>query len=95
MGIEASLLLAMDRMWFPKNEATDNAALWPVAFVSKILTCAEAKYSNIKREALGILHSLEKFHQSCFTHKVSVVTVHKLWVAIFIKILQAYQPGYK
>ena len=40
--------------------------LRPIAFESKSLTSAEWRYSNIEREVLGILHSLEKHsHYSC------------------------------
>ena len=49
-------------MWFPKDEAPNNTALWLIAFTSKRVTNAETWYSNIKREAQSILHSLEVFH---------------------------------
>ena len=43
-------------IWFQRNEAPDNAALQPIAFESKTLASAETCYSNIEREAIGILH---------------------------------------
>ena len=43
------------------------------------------QHRNIEREALSILHGLEKFHHYCFTHEVSVKTDHKQLVAIFKK----------
>ena len=46
-GLGVSLLQVRDRMQFPRNEAPDNAVLWPIAFVSKSLTNAETCYSNI------------------------------------------------
>ena len=45
-----------------RDMAPDNASLRPNTFASKSLTGAEQRYSNIKWEALGILHGLEKFH---------------------------------
>ena len=44
---------------------------------------AEMQLSNIKRENLGILQGLEKFHCYCLTCKVSVIRDHKMLVAIF------------
>ena len=43
------------------------------------------RYSNIEREALGILYGLEKVHHYCFVREVSVKTDHKPLVAIFKK----------
>ena len=73
-------------MQLPRNEAPNNVALWPIAFASKSLTSTETQYSNIKREALGILHGIDKFHPYCFTDEVSVITDHKPPVAIFKKM---------
>ena len=41
MGLWASLLQVRDGMWFPRKEAPDNAALQPIAFVSKSLSSAD------------------------------------------------------
>ena len=49
------------------------------------LTVTETLYSNKVWEVLCILHNLENFHQYHFTHKVSMITDHKLPVAIFKK----------
>ena len=54
-------------------------------FASKSLTGTEWRYSNIKHEALGILHSLEKFHHYCFGRKILIITDHKLLVSMFKK----------
>ena len=45
----------------------------------------ERRYSNIKREALGILHGLERFCHYYFAREVSIVTNHKHIVPIFKK----------
>ena len=42
----------------------------------------EQRYSNIEREALGILHDFEKFHHYCFGREVLIITDHKLLVSI-------------
>ena len=57
----------------------------PITFASKGLSSAERRYSHIEREALGILHGLKKFHHYCFVTKVTIITDHKLLVAIFKK----------
>ena len=44
----------------------------------------ECRYSKIRCEALGILHSLEKFHY-CFSREVLVITDHKPLVSMFKK----------
>ena len=62
-----------------------SIALQPIVLTSKSLTSNETCYSNTEREALGILHSLEKFNHYHFTCKVSVITDHKSAVAIFKK----------
>ena len=49
VGLGANLVQVRDGMWFPKNEAPNIAALWPIAFVSKSLTSAKTQYSNLKR----------------------------------------------
>ena len=41
--------------------------------------------SNIKREVLGILHGLEKFHHCCFAWELLIITDHKPLVARFKK----------
>ena len=41
--------------------------------------------SNIKREALDILHGLKKFHHYCFVREVHVITDHKMLVTLVSK----------
>ena len=59
VGLEAGLLQVRDRMWFCRNEAPDNVAMCPIAFGSLSFTSAEMRYSNIEREARGILHGFK------------------------------------
>ena len=43
----------------------------------------EHRYSNIEREALGILHGLKKFHHYCFVREECVIIDHKPLESIF------------
>ena len=85
VSLGVSLLQASDRMQFPRNETPNNVVLWPIVFANKNLTSAETDHSSIEREALGTPHDLETFHHYYFSHEVSVITEHKLLVAIFEK----------
>ena len=85
VGLGATLLQLCNNTMCQKDMAPDNTILHPIAFASKSLTGAECRYSNIEREALGILHSLEKFHHYCFGREVIVITDHKPLVAILKK----------
>ena len=83
INLGAALLQLRNNINCPKDTAPDNTNLCPIAFVSKSLTGAEQRYSNIKHKALGILHDLEKFHHYCFGREVLAITDHKLLVSIF------------
>ena len=52
------------------DEVLDNVILHPTAFNSKSFSIAEWWYSNIKWEALGILHGLGNFNHNCFAKEV-------------------------
>ena len=84
-GLGAALLQLCDNMVCQKGVASHNRTLHPIVFASKSLTGAEPRYSNIEREALGILHGLEKSHHYCFGQEVLFITDHKLLVAMFKK----------
>ena len=85
VGLAAALLQTWEGTTCQKDMVPDNTILHPTAFASKGLTGAEHRYSNIEREALGILHGLEKFDHYCFAREVHVITDHKPLVAIFKK----------
>ena len=85
VGLGAALLQLHYNTTCQKDMVLDNVILHPIAFSSKGLTGAEWRYSNIKREALGILHGLEKFHHYCFSEEVLIITEHKLLVSMFKK----------
>ena len=55
VGLGAALLQTGDNMSYQRDEAPDNSILRSSTFARKSLTGGEKRYSNIKREALGIL----------------------------------------
>ena len=59
VGLGVSLLQTWGGPTCQKDTAPDNTILCPIAFASKSLTGAGHRYSNIEREALGILHGLK------------------------------------
>ena len=70
VGLGATLLQTRSNTSCPKDEAPDNSILRLIEFPSKSLTRAKKKrYSNIEREALGILYGLEKFQHCCFVSR--------------------------
>ena len=85
IGLGATLLQLRDNTGCQKDTVPDNINLCPIVFVSKSLTGTEQRSSNIKHEALGLLHGLEKFYHYCFGREVLVITDHKLLVSIFKK----------
>ena len=85
IGLRTALLQLRDDTSCQTHTAPDNTILHPITFASKSLMGAECRYSNIKHEALGILHGLEKFHHYCFGREVLMITDHKLLVSMFKK----------
>ena len=83
VGLGPCLLQVRDGIQFPRNEAPANAELQPIVFASESLRGAETCYSKIEWEVLGILHGLEKFDHYYFACDVSVITDHRLLIAIF------------
>ena len=55
ISLGATLLQLRDNTNCTKDTAPDNTILCPIVFVSKSLTGAERRYSNIECKALGIL----------------------------------------
>ena len=85
IGLGAALLHLRDDTSCQTHMVPDNTILCPITFLSKSLTDAECRYSNIECEALGILHGLENFHHYCFGREVLVITDHKPLVSMFKK----------
>ena len=93
VGLGAALLQLRDNTAWQQGKAQDNTMLWPIAFASKSLTGAERRYSNIECKALGIIHSLEKFHHYCFGRNIIIITNHKPLVTIFKKDMATLSQG--
>ena len=64
----------------------------PISFASKSLTQAEANYSNIKREALGVVFGLPRLHQYTYGCRIKAVTDHKPLESIFRQPLANVTP---
>ena len=62
VGLGSALLQTQEGTTCQKDMMPDNTIMHPIAFASKSLMDAEHGCSNIEREALGILHGLEKFY---------------------------------
>ena len=61
IALGTTLLQTRDGMTCQKDTAPYNTILRLITFASKSLTSTEWRFSNFKREALGILHGLERF----------------------------------
>jgi len=74
------------------TEIPPTECLRPIAYGSKSLTTTEQNYSNIEREALGILHALQKFHHYTFGRHTHIITDHRPLLAIFKKDVATASP---
>ena len=83
VGIGAALLQTQEGTKCQKDTVPDNIILHPIAFSSKSLTGAEHRYTNIEREALGILQGLEKIPSLLF-HKGSPCNNRSQTISIYI-----------
>ena len=65
----------------------------PVCYASKALTETEQRYSNIERQALGVIWGLERFHYFIYGKSCTIHTDHKPALeAIFKKKLSSCPP---
>ena len=85
LGWGARILQARGGLGFQWHDAPNNTVLHPIAFARKGITSAETRNSIIKREALGIIHGLEKVHCYCFAWDVGVIMDPRPLVAIYKK----------
>ena len=85
VGLGANLLQTRHNMSCHRDVMPDNSILRPIAFTSKSLNGAEKRYNSIKRDALGIIYGLEKFHHYFFAREASKIMDHKPLITIFRK----------
>ena len=90
-GLGAALL-QRDGTTNEDEDLPDSSLLRPIAYASKSLTDTEQRYSNIEREALAILHGLEKFHHYAYARETQVITDHRPLLAIFKKDVATASP---
>ena len=64
----------------------------PVVYASRVLTDTECRYSNIKRELLGVVFGLERLHHYTFGKSITVETEHQPLTSIWKKTIATSSP---
>ncbi len=64
----------------------------PIAYASKSLTPTQSAYSNIEREALGLVHGVQRFHTYLYGRRFTAITDHKPLVMIHQKPITSAPP---
>ena len=64
-----------------------------MAFTSRSLISMGTIYNNIEKEAVGILHGLEKFQLYWYIHKVNIITDDKPLLAVVFLALVKITPA--
>ena len=98
----AGLLQVRDGMNCPNDTAPNYAILRPIVFRSRSLSSVDTHCSNKEREAIGILHGLQK----CYHYLKPIVSIFEKGIATLsqrlqcillqihqYKICKIYKPG--
>ena len=64
----------------------------PIVYASRTLTETEPRYSNIKRELLGVVFGLERLHHYTFGKPITVETDHQPLTSIWKKTIAISSP---
>lgn len=55
----------------------------PISFMSRTLTAAEKKYSQLDKEGLAVVYGIQKFHKYLYIRSFTICTYHKPLISLF------------
>ena len=66
----------------------------PISFVSRTLTDAEKKYSQVEKKGLACVFGVTRFHSYLYGHHFSLITNHKSLLSLFDASKPVPPPGF-
>ncbi|XP_055721195.1 uncharacterized protein K02A2.6-like [Salvelinus fontinalis] len=61
----------------------ENGAEKPIGFMSRTLSPAEKKYSQLDKEGLAVIFGIQRFHKYLYGRTFTIVTDHKPLISLF------------